>query len=197
MGNFLTAKAVTFLDTETICIDPVDGVNTLLSICFITDWEDGNTSTTNLKIKLSLNQKEHASPEALKINKYSKKAWADAVSIEEAAPIIAKSIAWGPIIAHNAQFDISHIVSSLKACGWRKTKRGERFSVEEKTFQVGYPVIDTCNLAYLFLGSERQNLPALRESLNIDPSRAHDALTDTEDCRTVFYHILSTVKGGN
>lgn len=195
MGNFLTAKAVTFLDTETICIDPVDGVNTLLSVCFITDWEDGNTTTTNLKIKLSLDQKEHASREALRINNYSKAAWADAISIEEAAPAIAKSIAWGPIIAHNAQFDIGHITSSLKACGWKKTKRGERFSIEDKTFQVGYPIIDTCNLAYLFLESEKQNLPALRESLNIDPDRAHDALTDTQDCRAVFYHVLSTVKG--
>src|SRR6056300_681012 len=148
MGNFLTAKAVTFLDTETICIDPVDGVNTLLSVCFITDWEDGTTNTTQIKIKLSLDQKPHASPEALKINNYSKEAWADAVSIDEAAPIIAKSIAWGPIIAHNAQFDINHIVSSLEACGWRKTERNERFSLENKTFQVGYPVIDTCTLAY-------------------------------------------------
>ena len=192
MGNIANAKAITFLDTETICIDPVKGVNTLLSVCFITDWDDGNSSTVSLKIKLSLNQKEHASAEALKINNYSKEAWADAISIEEAAPVIAKSIAWGPIVAHNAQFDVNHIVSSLEACGWRKTKRGERFSIENKTFQVGYPVIDTCNLAYLFMDSERQNLPALREALDLDPERAHDALTDTEDCRYLFYHIMKT-----
>lgn len=192
MGNFLTAKAVTFLDTETICIDPVNGVNTLLSVSFITDWEDGSSSTTNLKIKLSIEQKPHASAEALKINNYSREAWADAVSIEEAAPIIAKAIAWGPLIAHNAQFDINHITSSLDAVGWRKTGYGERFSVEDKTYQVGYPVIDTCSLAYLFMDTSHQNLPALREALDIDPDRAHDAVTDTEDCRTVFYHILNT-----
>jgi len=190
MGNFSSAKAVTFLDTETICIDPVKGVNTLLSVSFITDWDDGNTSKTNLKIKLSLDQKPHASADALKINNYSKEAWADAISIEEAAPIIAKSIAWGPIIAHNAQFDINHIVSSLEACGWRKTERNERFSLEDKTFQVGYPIIDTCALAYLFMDTERQNLPTIREALGIDADRAHDAITDTEDCRTLFYHIL-------
>jgi len=80
----------------------------------------------------------------------------------------------------------------LEACGWRKTKRGERFSVENKTFQVGYPVIDTCNLAYLFMETERQNLPTLREALDLDANRAHDALSDTEDCRTVFYHIMKS-----
>lgn len=191
MGNIANAKAITFLDTETICIDPVDGVNTLLSICFITDWDSGDSSTINLKIKLSLDQKEHASAEALRINNYSKEAWKDAISLEEAAPIIAKSIAWGPIVAHNAQFDVRHITSSLEACGWRKTERGERFSIEDKTFQVGYPIIDTCNLAYLFMDSEKQNLPALREVLNLSEDRAHDAMTDTEDCRQVFYHIMS------
>ena len=190
MGNFASAKAVTFLDTETICIDPVKGVNTLLSISFITDWDNGTTSKTDLKIKLALEQKPHASAEALKINNYSKEAWSEAISIEEAAPIIAKSIAWGPIIAHNAQFDINHIVSSLKACGWRKTNMGERFSLENKTFQVGYPIIDTCALAYLFMDTERQNLNAIREALEINADRAHDATKDTEDCRTLFYHIL-------
>lgn len=190
MGNIANAKAITFLDTETICIDPVEGVNTLLSVSFITDWEEGNSTTSNLKIKLSLDQKPHASAEALKINNYSKEAWADAVSFEEAAPIIAKSIAWGPIVAHNAQFDINHIVSSLEANGWRKTKKGERFSLENKTFQVGYPIIDTCSLAYLFMNTEYQNLPTLREALGIDQDRAHSADTDTEDCRQVFYHIV-------
>ena len=192
MGNFGNSKAITFLDTETICINQVEGVNTLLSACFITDWEEGNSTTTEVKIKLSLNQKPHASAEALKINNYSKEAWADAISIEEAAPIIAKAIAWGPLVAHNAQFDINHIVSSLEAVGWRKTGYGERFSLEEKTYQVGYPVIDTCALAYLFMDTDYQNLPTLREALNIDPERAHDALTDTEDCRKVFYHILAS-----
>ena len=192
MGNFGNAKAITFLDTETICLNPVAGVNTLLSVCFITDWEEGNSTTTEVKIKLSLDQKPHASAEALKINNYSKEAWADAVSFEEAAPIIAKAIAWGPLIAHNAQFDINHIVSSLEAVGWRKTEYGERFSIEDKTYQVGYPVIDTCALAYLFMSTDYQNLPTLREALDIDPDRAHDALTDTEDCRQVFYHILAS-----
>ena len=66
MGNFGNAKAITFLDTETICLNPVAGVNTLLSVCFITDWEEGNSTTTEVKIKLSLDQKPHASAEALK-----------------------------------------------------------------------------------------------------------------------------------
>ena len=67
---------------------------------------------------------------------------------------------------------------------------GERFDVENKVFKIGYPAIDTCALAYLFLEADRQNLNALREHFNIDTSRAHSAVTDTEDCRYVFYNII-------
>ena len=42
------------------------------------------------------------------------------------------------------------------------------------------------------MSTDYQNLPTLREALDIDPDRAHDALTDTEDCRQVFYHILAS-----
>ena len=64
-----------------------------------------------------------------------------------------------------------------------------------KKFKVGYPVIDTCALAYLFLPTEKQNLNFLREHFNIDISRAHSADTDVEDCRTVFYNIMNSLGG--
>ena len=61
---------------------------------------------------------------------------------------------------------------------------------DEQTFKVGYPIIDTCALAYLFLPTERQNLNELRQYFNISTDGAHEAVKDTEDCRTVFYNII-------
>tara|TARA_R110002153_G_scaffold36023_2_gene106790 strand:+ start:3990 stop:4586 length:597 start_codon:yes stop_codon:yes gene_type:complete len=194
MGNFLTAKAVTFLDVETICLDPIEGVDCLLSVTFITDWlEDGNQSRHEIKIKMTDEKRQHASEDALKINNYSDEAWADAKDFEDVAHIIAKSIAWGPLVAHNAGFDIAHITNSLKANGWRKTEYSERFSLENKTYQVAYPIIDTCGLAYLFMEPERQNLDVLREHLKINKEGSHDATKDTEDCRALFYHIMTNI----
>ena len=49
MGNFASAKAVTFLDTELTHLDPQ--FSALLEICFITDWDNGTQSTFYTKIK--------------------------------------------------------------------------------------------------------------------------------------------------
>ena len=151
MGNFTTAKAVTFLDTETTHLSPKKAA--ILQISIITDWEDGRTESWSTKI--------------------------------------AKKLRWGPIVAHNAQFDVAQLKASFERRGWREPKRDERFDDEKKLFRVGYPVIDTCALSYLFMPTERQNLDTMREALEIDKSRAHDAVTDTEDCRQLFYHIIT------
>lgn len=194
MGNFLNAKSVTFIDTETICIDPIEGVDCLLSITIITDWlESGNQKRHELKIKMTEEKRRYAESKALEINGYSDEAWEGAYDLEEVAEIIANSIAWGPLVGHNIQFDLGHIVNSLESIGWRKTKNFERFDTSKGTFQLAYPIIDTCALSYLFLETERQNLNVLREHLNIDSEGAHEATKDTEDCRTIFYHIMKNI----
>ena len=116
--------------------------------------------------------------------------WSDAPTFEDVAHIIAKKLRWGPVVAHNASFDIAHLKASFERRGWREPERNERYDNDKKIFRVGYPVIDTCSLAYLFMPTERQNLDTIREYLEIDKSRAHDAITDTEDCRQLFYKII-------
>lgn len=190
MSNFTNAKAITFLDTETISLNPVQGVDTLLSISFITDWDSGNISSKTHLIKMTPEKLDSSSQQALEINNYSDEAWKDSVTLESVAGDIAKSIAWGPLVGHNIQFDINHIVSSLESIGWRRAEQGERFDIEKKIYQIGYPIIDTCALAYLFVETEKQNLNVLREHMNISLNRAHDAKNDVEDCRQIFYHIM-------
>lgn len=188
MGNFANAKAITFFDTETTSLDPTRSA--ILQISIITDWEDGTTDTWSTKIKPRDIELEYASAEAIKICKYSDEEWEDAPFFEDVAETIAKKLRWGPIVAHNAAFDIAHLKASFMRRGWREPERDERFDDNKKLFRFGYPVIDTCALAYLYLPTERQNLNAAREYLEISQDRAHDAITDTEDCRQLFYHIM-------
>ena len=66
--------------------------------------------------------------------------------------------------------------------------------LNEKVFRLGYPVIDTVSLAWLAMPqSERQNLNALRECLEIETEGAHEAVKDVHDCRSVFWHCASKI----
>ena len=192
MGNFLTAKSFTFFDTETTHLDP--SRSAILEIAIITDWEDGKRDVWSTKIKPRDLELEHASDEALKICNYTYEDWEDAPYFEDVAETIAQKLRWGPVIAHNAQFDVNHLTASFKRRGWREPRFNERFEDGKKLFRVGYPVIDTCALAYLFVETERPNLKALREHLEISDEGAHTALKDTEDCATLFYNIISNIK---
>ena len=191
MANFTTAKATTFFDIETTHLDPKRSA--ILEISIITDWESGNTETWTTKIKPRPVELEFASEEALKICGYNNHDWEDAPTFEEVAETIAKKLRFGPIIAHNIDFDISHLTAVFERYGYKKWSR--ELSSSEKTYSFGYPKIDTCALAYLFLPTERQNLDTLREHLVIPTDGAHTAEKDVADCRQVFYHIINaTIK---
>lgn len=188
MGNLTTAKAITFLDTETTHLDP--SRSAILSISIITDWDDGKQDVWTTKIKPKPVEMKFASEEALKVCGYNDKEWEGAPSFEDVAEDIAKRIKFGPLVGHNIQFDIAHLKASFLRRGWKEPERGEKYGSGNKKLRIGYPQIDTCSLAYLFLPTERQNLNALREHFNISTDRAHAADTDVEDCRHVFFKIM-------
>ena len=189
MGNISSAREITFVDVETTHLDP--SKSAILSISIIKDSSGGKTKTWSTKIKPKDIELQFASPEALRVCGFNPEKWEDAPAFEEVADKIVDLLTWGPIVGHNIQFDIQHIKSVLKRYGYQEelTGRGKT----DKSFRIGYPQIDTCGLAYLFLPTERQNLNALREHFNIDTERAHSADTDAEDCRTVFYNIIDSI----
>ncbi len=193
MANLTTSKAITFFDIETTHLDP--SKSAILSISIITDWEDGKRDTWSTKIKPKDVELEFASPEALKVCNYSDEEWEGAPSFKSVAHEIIKRLMWGPLVAHNIQFDVSHIKAVLNRYGYHEANRMEKVTKDNSVYKIGYPQIDTCALAFLFLPTERQNLNALRQHFKIDENRAHDAITDTEDCRTVFYNILNSIGG--
>ena len=142
------------------------------------------------KIKPRKIELKYADPEALKVCKYNEKEWENAPSFDEVANEIINKLKYGPLVAHNIQFDISHVEAVLKRYGYKKSNRT---AIENKKFSLGYPKIDTCALAYLFLPTERQNLDTLREHFNLDASHAHEAESDAQDCRKIFYNILEYI----
>ncbi len=190
MSNLQSSKAITFFDVETTHLDP--SRSTILSITIITDWSDGKQDVWSTKIKPKDLEMKFASPESLKVCNYSEEDWKDAPDFEDVAPEIIKRLLWGPLVAHNIQFDISHLSSVLKRYGYQQGNRIGRENESEKVYKIGYPQIDTCALAYLFLPTERQNLNELRRYFGISTDRAHASDTDTEDCRTVFYKIIES-----
>ena len=187
MGNFASSKAVTFLDIETTQLDPKKSA--ILQISFITDWENGKQDSWSTKIKPKPIELEFASKEALAICNYTEEVWENAPSFSQVAGEIAKRLTWGPLVAHNINFDLSHIRAVFARYKWTEVDSVKNLD-DEQTFKVGYPIIDTCALAYLFLPTERQNLNELRQYFNISTDGAHEAVKDTEDCRTVFYNII-------
>lgn len=188
MGNFTTAKATTFFDIETTNLDP--SRSAVLEISIITDWDSGTTDTWTTKIKPRPVELEFASEEALKICGYNDEDWSDAPTFEEVAETIARKLRFGPIIAHNIDFDVSHLTAVFERYGYKKWTR--EASESDKTYSFGYPKIDTCALAYMFLPTDRQNLDTLREHLDISQEGSHTAGKDAEDCREVFYHIITS-----
>lgn len=187
MGNFASSKAVTFLDIETTQLDPKKSA--ILQISFITDWENGKQDSWSTKIKPKPIELEFASKEALAICNYTEEGWENAPPFSQVAGEIAKRLTWGPLVAHNINFDLSHIRAVFARYKWTEVDSVKNLD-DEQTFKVGYPIIDTCALAYLFLPTERQNLNELRQYFNISTDGAHEAVKDTEDCRTVFYNII-------
>ena len=136
MGNLTTAKAITFLDIETTHLDPKQSA--VLSISIVTDWDNGKQDVWTTKIKPKDIELKYASKEALDVCHYSDEEWSDAPSFEDVAETIANKIKYGPLVAHNINFDIAHLKASFFRRGWEETKPGEKYESGNKKFNPGY-----------------------------------------------------------
>ena len=185
-------RTLTFFDVETTSLNPELGE--IIQICIVTEDRDGNLEEWSTKIRPRLAKGTYQKA-ALRINNFKPMEWIDATAYEDLADEIIERLRWGPIVAHNAQFDISFLNSCLKR--YTDWKPGDRTDFDKKTYRLGYPVIDTIPLAYLMIPSERQNLVALREYLDIETEGGHEAIKDVHDCRTVFWHCMSKILGAS
>ena len=194
MGNLSTCKSITFVDVETTSLDP--SKSAILQIAIITDRPGEEKEVWATKIKPREVELRFADKRALEVCGYNDKDWQDAPAFEDVAYEISKRLVWGPIVGHNVQFDISHLTAAFNRRGWSPISRNDNIydviEKREKKYKFGYPAIDTCALAYVFLSHERQNLDHLRSALLLNTGGpGHDALSDTKACREIFYHIIN------
>ena len=188
MGNILDYEKITFVDVETTHLDPRRGE--IIQIAILTEDRKGNVETYETKIKPYLPHGSF-SEKALEINGYNEKDWQDAPRFKDVAPEIVKRLSRGPIVAHNALFDITYIENALvRFSDWEK---GNFTFFNDKIFRIGYPIIDTVALAYVGVPTQKQNLNALREHFEISQEGAHEALKDVKDCRQVFWHCVDRI----
>ena len=187
MGNILDYRTITFFDVETTHLDPTLGE--IIQIAIVTEGRDSQLTEWSTKIKPLLKPGTY-SKRALEINGYNERDWKDAPSLADVADTIVDKLRWGPIVAHNASFDIAFVESCLERySSWHK---GSRTDFNDEIFRLGYPVIDTVALAWLLMPTERQNLNALREHLDLSQDGAHEAVKDVYDCRAVFWHCVES-----
>ena len=185
MANITDYRTITYFDVETTSLDPTTGE--IIQICILTEDQNGNLKEWNTKIRPRLAPGTYQKS-ALRVNGFQPREWLDAPIFEDVADEIVERLRWGPIVAHNAPFDVAFIESNLnRYTSWR---RGNRTDFGEKTYSLGYPVIDTVPLAYLLMPTERQRLNELREFLDISTDGGHEAIKDVHDCRAVFWHCL-------
>lgn len=160
------------MDTETTGLDP--NVHEIIEFA----CEDVHTGK-GVCIKIKPKNIAAASPVALTLNGYNEEEWKDAISIEEALPIINEHLEGAMILGQNVIFDMNFIRAAML-----KNKveclMGRRF-------------VDTQTLAYEHLaplGIEKLSLVNVCEYLGLDNDDAHRALSDVR--RTIkVYNTLS------
>ena len=80
---------------------------------------DGKVTTWETRIKPT--HLETASKEALTVIGYKQEDYEDAPLFSEVAKKIVENLKYGPIVAHNAIFDVMYLENALIKNGWTKT----------------------------------------------------------------------------
>lgn len=163
----LSDKPLCFLDIESSGLDPT--INEILDF-------SASKNGVELSFKIKPRRIHTAHPKALEVNGYTEEEWADAISIEEAAPLISAFLADTIIVGHNVRFDVGFITEFLKEAGI--------------TTRFDYHLVDTCTLAYVFLakdGLESMSLESVCKFIGIPPEpKIHRAINGVRSCIAVY-----------
>jgi len=164
---------IAFLDLETTGL--YAGTHEIIEAAVII-----NDSIFHVKVKPK--NLHLASEEALQINGYSSKGWADAIDSKYLAHKLAELLEGYTIIGHNPRFDIEFIECL--------------FEEHEIPIGINRRAIDTITLSYVYLrplGLKSMSLDSIREFLGWTVRAQHNALDDAFDVKRL-YDLLTTKK---
>ena len=174
MSKTLNQKARCFFDIETTGLNA--GKQEILSLAIVRIEPDGTRSVYETKIRPV--RIENAQEVAIRMNKFTPEAWADAPLFSEVAGEVTARLRGTVVIGHNVQFDLGFIDAELKIVGAKGFSRN---------------VVDTMTVAYEHLapmGLESLKLDVIREFLGWSKDGAHTALFDAETCERL-YNLLA------
>jgi DNA polymerase III epsilon subunit-like protein len=161
-----------FVDIETTHLASTTGE--IIEIAIIRENFDGHIEIFHSKIKPS--HIHTASKRALEINHYNPIEWKDAPTWQEIAPVIAKWLNWGTIVAHNVAFDWNYIDHHVRLA-----------KIDQK---ISWRKIDTQSLAWEHLPMTSASMDNIRKFFGISQDQSHTALKDAHDCRFVYHKLI-------
>ncbi len=100
--------------------------------------------------------------------------------IEEAMTRFKEFSKGAILVAHNADFDLSHIYENFRKLG---------------IYETDYPVIDTLTLARVLYDGKLKsfNLKAVSKFLKVELTKHHRAIYDTRATKDIFLHMLNEI----
>ena len=159
-----------FIDIETTGL--ISGYHEIIEIAII--YEDG----TEYYHKIKPNRLELADPRALSINRFTSKAWRNAIEPAQLAYDLSEILKDKIIVGHNPHFDIEFIEDLLhkydQPCLWKRR------------------YVDTITLAFEHLkplGLTSCSLDECRRFFKWSTVFSHTALQDAKDCRRLYYKL--------
>lgn len=156
-------------DVESTGLDPHDG-DRICEIALLR-WRGGVQEAV---FETLINPERPISAGAFAVNRIAAHLLATAPRFEAIADELLVYLDGAALVAHNAPFDISFLNSELLRCGRPA---------------LNHPLVDTLQLARVFLNQDRYNLAALARWLGAEPP-AHRAMADVIALKAVFVHLL-------
>jgi DNA polymerase III epsilon subunit-like protein len=176
----MNQKDLLFVDVETSGLDP--SVHEILELAAVRTTHDLRREVGVVHLKTRMTRPAAAAPEALSVNGYDERAWADAVPIRLALLEFSKllgadyEIVW---VGHNPHFDKGFIDAAARA----ESIVLPRTKYLVDTMSIAWPL---CVRGML----ERVNLESLCSRYNISNAGAHGALPDVRRTMAVYRKLL-------
>jgi len=178
-------ETLAFIDLETTGLDPT--VHEIIEIGCIIAKQTPRAGKGPLvekveefDIKVKPEHIETATPEALRINKYSEAEWLFASSLEQAVKQLAPKINGAIVVGQNVPFDLSFLEAAFKKVG--------------VPFDVHIFKLDIVSIAFAkFYDDESMQKfgnYTLCERLGIKNEKAHTALSDIRSSFDVYKKLL-------
>ncbi len=169
-----------FVDIETTGLDP--DIHEIISIgCIIGEWQSETTIKVVEKFEIKIKPEfiERAHERSLRVNKYTKESWGDAISLKKAMEQFAKKTEGAIMVSHNVSFDAGFLEKAFKTTDIPPSMH--------------YHKLDTISLAYAVLKDtdvKRYSLQYLCDYFEIKNVNPHTALADTEALFALFLKLM-------